>query len=350
MSSSADTVAVASLGLFILDTFEWRTISLSSGEVKTTKRTDSIIGGGGTYAIIGSRIWLPPARVGIVVDKGYDWPEEVVGAKLREYGEEMWVFREKEGGEPTTRALNLYTGEHRDFKYLTPRTRLEPIDLPLPLRTSQYLHLCCSPTRAIVIHSQLLPPVNTTPSWRPKMVYEPIPDRCIPEEMDALREVLPHVEIFSPNHEEAWAFFGVGPEEVARRGKEGIEQVAQRFFDEGAASVVVIRSGPLGAYALRKGEEKGVWVPAYHSYQDGKATGKVVDVTGAGNSFLGGLMGGLVLHEGDLKTAVECGSISASFIIEQFALPTVKKGEDGVERWNGVDPRERLAELQARTA
>lgn len=40
----------------------------------------------------------------------------------------------------------------------------------------------------------------------------------------------------------------------------------------------------------------------------------------------------------------------ASFVIEQFALPTMAVGEDGVERWNGVVPADRLAELQAREA
>jgi hypothetical protein len=172
-----------------------------------------------------------------------------------------------------------------DFKYLTHRARLEPFDLPPPLRTSQYLHFVCSPTRALVIHSQLLPPLNTTASWRPSLVYEPIPDRCIPEELPSLRQVLPHIAVFSPNHEEAWSFFGVSAADANVRGRDGIEEVAQRFFAEGAEGVVLIRSGALGAYAVKKGEEKGFWVEAYHSYED-KSTGKVVDVTGAGNSFL----------------------------------------------------------------
>lgn len=169
-----------------------------------------------------------------------------------------------------------------DFKYLTPRRRLEPIDLPPSLRSSTHLHFVCSPTRALVIHSQLLPPLNPTPSWSPALVYEPIPDRCCPAELEALKKILPHLKVFSPNHEEAWAFFGVGVEEVERKGKKGIEEVARKFFAEGAGEIVLIRSGALGAYAVKKGENKGVWVPAYHKY----GIDKVVDVTGAGNSFL----------------------------------------------------------------
>lgn len=125
-------------------------------------------------------------------------------------------------------------------------------------------------------------------------MYEPIPDRCRPDELEALRQVLPAIAVFSPNHEEAWAFFGVSAADANARGRPGVEVVARRFLAEGAADLVVIRSGPMGAYALRRGggehkqeeEEEGFWIPAFHSYETGKSTGQVVDVTGAGNSFL----------------------------------------------------------------
>lgn len=106
-------VDVASLGLFILDTFEWRTVT-ADGTAKTTKRDEGIVGGGGTYAIVGSRTWLPANRVGILVDRGYDWPKDL-DEELAAYGSEMWVFREQPD-HPTTRALNLYTGEHRGMR------------------------------------------------------------------------------------------------------------------------------------------------------------------------------------------------------------------------------------------
>lgn len=109
-SAEVMVVEVASLGLFILDTFEWRTVA-EDGTATTTKRDEGIIGGGGTYAVIGSRIWLPATRVGILVDRGYDWPHDL-DEQLDAYGSEMWVFREQPEY-PTTRALNLYTGEHR---------------------------------------------------------------------------------------------------------------------------------------------------------------------------------------------------------------------------------------------
>jgi sugar/nucleoside kinase (ribokinase family) len=54
----------------------------------------------------------------------------------------------------------------------------------------------------------------------------------------------------------------------------------------------VIRAGALGAcYALSTSPEIVHWIPAY--WTDSQID-QVIDVTGAGNSFLGGLCAGLV--------------------------------------------------------
>jgi hypothetical protein len=44
---------ITSLGLFILDTFEFS--NLETGEI--IEKNESMLGGGGLYAIIGARIW-----------------------------------------------------------------------------------------------------------------------------------------------------------------------------------------------------------------------------------------------------------------------------------------------------
>lgn len=326
-----------------------------------------MIGGGGTYAIIGARMWLPAEQLGIVVDRGNDWPSEVstsshprVGRRtpnrltprlapqiqtaLTRFGPAMWHFRENPT-RPTTRALNRYTGEKRDFEYLTERTRLEPRDFPPAMRTATWIHYCCSPTRAKVVAAQLDPPLNPTLEWQPNRCFEPIPDRCVPAEMDSLREVLPGLAVFSPNHEEAWAFYGAGVDEVARRGKDGVEEVARKLRAEGARGHIVIRSGAWGAWCVDRNGTEG-WVDAYHT-----DASRVVDVTGAGNSFLGGLMAGLELYPDDLFTACRCAAISASFIIEQFGLPSLTSdAATGAELWNGSSPRDRLAEMSARSS
>lgn len=56
---------------------------------------------------------LPPEKIGMVVDKGYDFPDEI-REKLLDYGEAMWMFRDQPQT-LTTRALNLYYGDHREY-------------------------------------------------------------------------------------------------------------------------------------------------------------------------------------------------------------------------------------------
>jgi sugar/nucleoside kinase (ribokinase family) len=88
-----------------------------------------------------------------------------------------------------------------------------------------------------------------------------------------------------------------------------IEAAAHRFLDLGIGAAlpgstrgaIVIRSAELGAYVAQQptdvGSEQadryaGRWVDAYWSAEHAE---RVVDVTGAGNSFLGGLAAGLAL-------------------------------------------------------
>ena len=105
---------ITSLGLFILDDFEYRT---PSGEL-LRKSEQSEIGGGGTYFLIGARIWLPPSAVGLLVDRGDDFE---VQDRLDAYGPDCWHYRRV--ARKTTRALNLYTGEHRGTSILQSEVR-----------------------------------------------------------------------------------------------------------------------------------------------------------------------------------------------------------------------------------
>jgi len=277
----------------------------------------------------------------MIVDKGVDFPQEI-DAALKTYGESMWFFRQ-EPGVTTTRALNTYIGDHRDFQYLTPRRRITPCDLTdTPLFRPTTLHFICSPARAAVIMSQ----VAQVDGWSPVSIYEPIPDRCIPEELPALRDVLPLLSVLSPNAEEALNLlsFSLPPT------KSSIEQACKAFLGlgigPGGTGWVIIRSGSMGAYVASR-SQPGAWIDAYWRNDE-----RVVDVTGAGNSFLGGLAAGLVLTNGDIPEAAFHATVSASYTIEQYGLPQLTGPSSDVrnEKWNGDSPWGRLRELRARYA
>ncbi|KIK65488.1 hypothetical protein GYMLUDRAFT_240015 [Collybiopsis luxurians FD-317 M1] len=315
------------LGMFIIDDF-----SYTDEDGNTTKASTSEIGGGGTYAAVGARIWLPPQDVGMVVDKGHDFPPEIEN-KLRSYGDEMWLFRTQTEAR-TTRALNSYKGDHRGFQYLTPRIRITPRDLKdTPLDKPRTLHFICSPARASVILSE----VKEVNGWNPLTIYEPIPDRCIPEELPALAAILPSVDILSPNAEEALSLLSIFI--VLPLGKSPIEHAADRFLQLGAKDAVIIRSGALGAYVLTR-KAGGRWVEAFWTENDAS---RIADVTGAGNSFLGGLAAGIQLSGGDVYKATLYATVSASFVIEQSGLPTITQ-----TLWNNDSPSRRLETLKIR--
>jgi len=181
--------------------------------------------------------------------------------------------------------------------------------------------------------------------WSPTTIYEPIPDRCIPEELPALIQVLPSISILSPNSEEALSLLSLSLPPT----KPTIELAGGKLLELGIGlagmGAVIIRSGGLGAYVATR-EHGGKWVDAFWN-PDEQDTSKIIDVTGAGNSFLGGLGAGLQLAKGDVYEAAFYASVSASFTIEQEGLPRISS-ENGVTHWNGDLPQHRLDALRAR--
>ncbi|KAH9951812.1 Ribokinase-like protein [Amylocystis lapponica] len=337
-----DGIHFASLGMFIIDEFAY-----CDEDGNPTGRTlPPQIGGGGTYASIGARIWLPAATVGMIIDRGHDFPDETQ-KKLDSYGKDMWLFRDH-SDRGTTRALNSYKGDTRGFAYLTPRIRITPRDLAnTKLARPFTLHFICSPSRAASILSE----VQEETLWNPITIYEPIPDRCIPEELPAMTKILPFVTILSPNAEEALSLLSMPHSPT----KALIEQAAHRFLDFGVGveghGCVIIRSGALGAFVTTR-ERGDQWVDAFWENDKGQNAHRIVDVTGAGNSFLGGLAAGLLSAGGDVYEGTLYATVSASFIVEQEGLPiltykTINSGEV-IEEWNGDSPERRLKELHRR--
>jgi len=276
----------------------------------------------------------------MIVDRGNDFPPHVQ-QELDRYGENMWLFRDHLERE-TTRAANIYHDDCRGFEYLTTRLRISPNDLKsTKLQSPAYLHFICSPERA----SEILKEVDAVSSWSPFIIYEPIPDRCVPEELPSLKRIAERIDVLSPNAEEALNILSM-PQPPQRQT---IERAAQIFLELGAKAVI-IRSGPLGAYVVPEQGQSGRWVNAYFSVQEGH---RVKDVTGAGNAFLGGLAAGLCLCNRNLLEASLYATVSASYAIEQYGLPRLNSqiSSDGsvVELWNGDKPSSRLQRLKERT-
>ncbi|KAJ4405205.1 hypothetical protein N0V91_005363 [Didymella pomorum] len=341
MATPSSSIDFCTLGMFIIDEIEFP---------PPKPPVKDIVGGAGSYSALGARIFSPPPlskSVGWIVDCGSDFPAELrdsiaswdSGVLIRETPDRL-----------TTRGWNGYgENEHRAFRYTTPKLRLAHEDLKdTDLLWAKSFHLICSPARCIELARNILQlRIAASPTTeRPLFIWEPVPDLCVPAEFENCLEALKYVDVVSPNHGELGGFFGQSTDGQEHVNYRLIESLCDQWLESGigphGSGGVVLRSGKDGCLVARRGLRK--WMPAYH--QNGE---KVIDPTGGGNGFLGGLAVGLVRGGGvaELEEAAAWGSISASFAIEQVGMPLLAQSPQG-ETWNGVRVEERLSEFKQR--
>ncbi|RVD89742.1 uncharacterized protein DFL_000735 [Arthrobotrys flagrans] len=332
--TSEPSIHFVTLGMFIIDQIHFP----ASGRV-----VDDIIGGAGTFGIIGARLFSPPPELSRtlswIVDVGNDFPDEIKH-ELERWDTSLILRNTPE--RKTTRGWNSYgPADFRSFKYLTPRLRLTPDDFAnTPLINSLSFHLICSPGRCRDIINSLSSLRSS--SKEPILLWEPVPDFCTPAELSTCLEVLKLTSVVSPNAAELGGFYGL-PESEAKR--ESIEINAEKWYLSGIGpdsnGPIIVRAGKDGCYIRYKEGRK--WLPAYF---DGEHSAQVVDPTGGGNCFIGGLAIGLVRTK-DVVFAAAYATVAASFAIEQIGMPVLSHRE-GIELWNGVEAKERLREYMGR--
>ena len=195
----------------------------------------------------------------------------------------------------------------------------------------------------------------------PLFVWEPVPDSCTPTELPNVLKALKYVDVISPNHHELKMLFGETDAdpflacELAILERQCNELLTSGFGKK--TSAVVVRRGERGCYVAS--DTRHSWLPAYHRPKDElhskkqkKWIQRVVDPTGGGNAFLGGFCVGLLVVKPIKMTHFEeaaiCGSIAASFAIEQVGMPSVSFSSDGVELWNGENQSKRREKFEKR--
>ncbi|KAL2137414.1 hypothetical protein VTI74DRAFT_35 [Chaetomium olivicolor] len=407
------------LGMFIIDEIEF---------LPPKPPVYDILGGAGSYSALGARLFSPaPAlskTIGWIVDQGSDFPDSIT-AQINTW-QTSALFRH-DPSRLTTRGWNGYTdtSQRRAFRYTTPKKRLAAADLTGPLLQAKAIHLICSPLRCQELVGSILsrrreaylasPPPHDPACEayaRPLIIWEPVPDLCVPDQLLNCTNTLPLVDVCSPNHAELAGFLGgdgLDPEtgEVSAEAVErGCEQLLASMPLQ--SYTLVVRAGEKGCYVARNGgrkktagvgaggaeavkkkkkkeyvrgglrpdtdmealfagllqDEEGCvareeieidpglekWVPAYYGKGSGRedeADEKVVDPTGGGNTFLGGLAVALARGK-SIEEACAWGHVAASFAIEQVGFPLLGVDEEGRETWNGVRVEERLREFQER--
>ncbi|TQS36859.1 hypothetical protein Golomagni_02682 [Golovinomyces magnicellulatus] len=227
----------------------------------------NILGGAGTYAAVGARLFSPPPlskRICWVVDAGSDFPSTLTSL-IQSW--ETSVLLRKNPSRLTTRGINTYdTNEKRDFKYSTPKLRIDVSDIEghPALLLSKSFHLICSPSRCISMVTNLLEARKRLCPLTPKpiIVWEPIPDSCVSSELLNLTNCLSYIDICSPNHNELLNFFSESSTDHsdADPSNESLDTDAIEVACEQLLAAMplqtyalVIRCGKYGVYLAKNG-------------------------------------------------------------------------------------------------
>ncbi|KAI1185743.1 Ribokinase-like protein [Nemania serpens] len=266
------------LGMFIIDEIEY---------LPPTPPVRDVLGGAGTYSALGARLFSPPPRsesVGWIVDKGSDFPPDLE-ALITSWGTSVLLRETPE--RLTTRGWNGYVEQqNRAFRYTTPKKRLTAEDLTPELLASRTFHLICSPTRCreLVLdikdkRADLPASVSSDPEKvhdgdgggggddttanqlpKPIFIWEPVPDLCTPDELLNCTNVLPLIDVMSPNHAELAGFMGddgLDPEtgEISTRA---VERACEQLLGSMPLQSfsIVVRAGEKGCYLARNGGRK----------------------------------------------------------------------------------------------
>jgi sugar/nucleoside kinase (ribokinase family) len=173
--------------------------------------------------------------------------------------------------------------------------------LPAGYRDSTHVFLA---NGSPVVQAKVLDQVN-----RPRLVLADTMDLWISTQHDELTALLPRLDGLLLNNSEAELL--TGETNMVRAGH-AVRKLGPKF--------VIVKKGEHGAMLFT---DDGVFVvPAY-------PTAEVVDPTGAGDSFAGGLMGALfedpTPHPGRLRLAMAYGTVIASFTVEGFGLDRLRQ-------------------------
>ncbi len=275
-------------------------VALDSVETPGASR-DDVLGGSAVFFSYAASYFTSVKLVGVVGD---DWPAEhtklLTDRRIDATG--LQVVK----GAKTFRWRGKYLPNMNDRETLEVHLNVfgdfDPV-LPEDYCRSPFLFLANgSPRVQLKVLDQVV---------GPRLTVADTMDLWIREDHDALMQLLQRVDGLVLNDSEAKLL--TNDENLVRAGHK-VREMGPKF--------VVIKKGEHGAMFFS--EHETYVMPAY-------PTEDVVDPTGAGDSFAGGMMGYLA-EQGNfepttLKKALAYGVLVASFNVEDFSLDRMKKIE-----------------------
>jgi len=286
-------------------------IGIDTIETKRERR-ESILGGSASYACAAASFFSSVGMVGIVGD---DFPEEHMQL-YKGFGIDLEGLQKAQG--ETFRWSGVYEDDMDNRRTLS--TELNVFEsftpeLPATYKAAPYFLLGnISPELQLHVLSKV---------EGAGFVVADTMDLWINTARDPLMELIGKVDMLTVNESETRLL----------TGEEDLEQAARIILEWGPKYVIVKKGGD-GALLVSK--ENICAVPAF-------PVDEVLDPTGAGHSFAGGLMGVLArigeVNDDALLSGLYHGSVVASFGVERFSL-------EGLESLDMTAIKARLGDLR----
>jgi sugar/nucleoside kinase (ribokinase family) len=281
-------------------------VALDSVETPTAKR-DDILGGSAVFFSYAASYFTPVKLVSVV---GEDWPSE--HTELLQQRNVDTSGLEVRAGAKTFRWRGKYQPNMNDRDTLEVHLNVfgdfDPV-LSENFRKSKIVFLA---NGSPVVQAKVLDQVA-----KPKLTVADTMDLWIREQNDDLRALLKRIDGLVLNDSEAKLL--TGEENLVLAGHK-VREMGPRF--------VVVKKGEHGAVFFSQDET--YVLPAF-------PTDRVVDPTGAGDSFAGGMMGYLAAEDdfgpATMKRALAYGILVASYNVEDFSLDRMQEiDRDDIER------------------
>jgi sugar/nucleoside kinase (ribokinase family) len=280
------------MSLVVVGSVAFDSIETPNGSV------DEALGGSATFFSYAASFFTQPRLVGVV---GEDFPQahrrlladrriDITGLVTERGKTFRWKGRYHQDMN-TRDTLEVHLNVFGTFN---------PV-LPPAFRDSTHVFLANS---SPVVQAKVLDQVH-----KPQLVLADTMDLWIDNQRSELLALLPRLDGLLLNDSEAHLL--TGENNMVRAGQ-AVRRLGPKF--------VIIKKGEHGAMLF---SEEGVFVvPAY-------PTDKVLDPTGAGDSFAGGLLGYLSSDDspppGRLRRAMAYGTVIASLTVEDFGLERLKR-------------------------
>ncbi|MGB6044187.1 MAG: PfkB family carbohydrate kinase [Pirellulales bacterium] len=273
-------------------------VAIDSIETPTDRR-DDVLGGSAVHFSVAASYFTSVQLVGVV---GEDWPAEHTEL-LKSRGICTDGLKIEPGGK-TFRWTGRYEPNMNDREtlevHLNVFENFDPI-LPDEYKRSEFVFLA---NGSPIVQMKVLDQVTG-----PRLTMADTMDLWINIQRDELMQLLKRIDGLVLNDSEAKLL--TGDENLVRAGH-AVREMGPKF--------VVIKKGEHGAMFFS--ERETYVMPAY-------PTPDVIDPTGAGDSFGGGMLGYLA-EKGEfdpqsLKKAIAYGTVTASFCVEDFSLQRMKQ-------------------------